>query len=115
VFGRGALGLLILLVVITGPLGWLTWRAAEQDELAGRVRDVLSSAAEERGYEAFDVTVSDGGETVEVSARLAGSASLDEATARELGDAITEELRRPVSVRFELVDVIDLEATPEGP
>jgi uncharacterized hydrophobic protein (TIGR00271 family) len=115
VFGRGALGLLVLLVVITGPLGWLTWRAAEQDELAGRVRDVLSSAAEERGYEAFDVTVSDGGETVEVSARLAGSASLDEATARELGDAITEELRRPVSVRFELVDVIDLEATPEGP
>lgn len=108
VFGRGVLGLTILLAAVAAPLGVLSARALDGDERAARVHEALQLAvADLEGIELAEVTRTDSGaDAVNVRARLLAEQplTLDQSTALRL--ALESELGDPVNLELEVTQLI---------
>jgi len=108
VFGRGAAGLVALLLLVSLPLAVLSLRAADQNQLDARVHRLLDdSLATIEGATLVDVTVGDvRASPIEVDASLHLTAPFPPEAATQLHDELETALDEPVSLQLELIDVV---------
>lgn len=110
VFGRGVVGLFVLLVIVAVPIGVLSARALDNDARAAHAERALTEAAGSiGGLELASVEVSEaasGDDPLTVRARLLAEQPLSAEDSEALRSALERALDRSINLEIEVIQLI---------
>jgi len=107
VFGRGVVGLFVLLVVVAAPIGVLSARALENDTRAAHAERALTEAAGSiGGLELTSVELTGSGDPLTVRARLLAEQPLSAEDSEALRTALERALGRSINLEIEVIQLL---------
>lgn len=110
-FARGWWGLLILLVLISSLLGWLTYRSTRESMLNSSLKQVLSAElAQMPGVSLREVTWKKGeNDEIQVLVEVESTQTLSHTAAKTLQTALTEALQQPIALVLQVIPTTRLD------
>lgn len=110
-FARGWWGMLILLVLISSILGWLTYRSACESKLNRSLQQALAQELDKMpGVSLREVTWEKGDQgELQVLVEVESTRTLSHTAARTLQSALTESLHRPIALILQVIPTTRLD------